>query len=119
MRPDEKRLQALISTAFDAVSEPEAARLRELEERLVRRDSPRGKGSRMRFWWLFGALVVSGATAWWAGALWRPAEEAVTVPVETKSANDEEEPSSTEAKKEHRTESKQKHSPTIYRRERP
>gem|GEM_PF-4331037 len=70
MRPDEKRLQALISTAFDRLPEPDPARVKALEERLLRRASrPAGRerSARFRYWWLVAALAASGAAAWWAG----------------------------------------------------
>lgn len=69
MRPDEEHLAQSISTAFDALAAPSATRLKEIEERVARHIAPpvREKKSRMGFWWLFGALAVTGAAAWWAG----------------------------------------------------
>jgi hypothetical protein len=81
MRPDERQLEELIGAAFDRLPEPASARLKEIENRLVRKASRRPERSapRFKFWWLIFALAATGAAAWWVGEYvsgesWRSAE---------------------------------------------
>jgi hypothetical protein len=71
MRLSDEHLAASVRAAFEALPEPDATRLKEVEERLVRPAARRGqeKKSRIGYWWLMAALAASGAAAWWAGDL--------------------------------------------------
>lgn len=67
---DEDRLARLVAGAFEALPPPETARLAAVESRLAR-TLPSGKRMARApgwYWWLIGALAVSGAAAWWAGS---------------------------------------------------
>lgn len=69
MRLDESHLARSIAAAFDRLPEPEAARLKALEEGLARkiRRPPATKKSRASYWWLLAGLAATGAAAWWGG----------------------------------------------------
>lgn len=71
--PDEDRLKALIAEAHEQLPEPDAWKLKELEERLNRQ---LGRVQRARkpsawAWWLVGALLAASAAAWWTYETWR------------------------------------------------
>lgn len=69
MRSDEREPERLIAAAFDRLPDPDSARLREIEQRLLRRANRRRGIGRpgLRFWWLMAALAATGAAAWWGG----------------------------------------------------
>lgn len=69
MRLSDEHLTEAVRAAFEALPAPGATRLKEVEERLVRRASRpvRQKKSRTGYWWLITALAAGGAAAWWAG----------------------------------------------------
>jgi hypothetical protein len=74
MRLDDDLLANSIAAAFDRLPEPEAARLEGLEYRLLNQAArPAKRPPRARFWWLFMALIATGAAAWWGGRYWMEA----------------------------------------------
>lgn len=69
MRLSDEHLAEAVCAAFEALPEPDATRLKQVEERLVRRAArpAREKKLRIGYWWLIAALAASGAAAWWGG----------------------------------------------------
>ena len=65
--PDDDRLAALISEAFEALPAPDRWKLKDIEARLSRAltHKPQARRPSMWAWWLAGALIVGSAAAWW------------------------------------------------------
>lgn len=70
MCPNDERLKSLIMEAFDELSAPDPAHIRQIAEHLGRqlpvRTDQHAPIRRWLFWLLFG--VAATATAWWGGA---------------------------------------------------
>jgi hypothetical protein len=125
MRLDDDLLANSIVAAFDRLPEPEAARLEGLEYRLLHQ-APRSakRPSRARFWWLFMALIATGAAAWWGGRYWTETRSNAKPPGFTPTATEtiERAPEPAEAEKDADVPDKvspdsETGSQTIYRRE--
>ncbi len=121
MRRGEKGLEEMIAAAFDRLPEPDATRLKVLEERLGR-SAKRTATSRRpasMYWWLLLGLAATGAAAWWSGTLWQAPSEVEKAAAETTPTNRERVAPPTEAQGHKGVEVERKQSPMIYRRERP
>lgn len=72
MRRGEGDFERILGAAFDRLPEPDATRLRAIEERLSRaaRRAPEKRKSRWFYWWLVAGLAATGAAAWWTGEIW-------------------------------------------------
>ena len=81
--PDTEQLERLIFEVYDALHEPDMARLTRIEERLIRRlktAGPRTSVNKLP-WWIVLLLAGGFATAaWWTGEQWF--KKSVPIPVE-------------------------------------
>ena len=121
MRPGETRLEEMIGAAFDRRAEPDATRLKMLEERLGRLATRTTTSRRpvSMYWWLLLVLAATGAAAWWSETLWRAPSGVEKAAVETAPTNREEIAPPTKAQGHNGVQVEQGRSPMIYRRERP
>lgn len=116
---DEMKLTSLIVATYDRLPEPELAKLKAVEDRLIRALPQSGSRRPVVSWygWLVLGLAASGAAAWWAGEFFAgdgsrhdPSPPAV---VEQQSTKPDSKGTTTNKKSPNESEK----TPTIYRRE--